>query len=150
MRKTLAPLAFALLVVGHAQSEEKAKGAFDAAKLAGDWKISSGLRNGEKISEMGMKMPIKVTKDDFILGAGEMKFVMGYKLDTKAKPVAIDLSIKSGPVPEGKAIGIIAMDGNKMKLCYVTDDGSGVKRPTKFESTKDNNAALFELVPAKQ
>jgi uncharacterized protein (TIGR03067 family) len=150
MRKTLAPLVLALLVVSHANSEEKAKGAIDPAKLAGDWKITSGMRGGEKISEMGMKTPIKISKEDFTLGTGEQKFVIGYKLDAKAKPIAIDMSIKSGPVNEGKAIGIIAMDDGKLKLCYVVDDGSGVKRPTKFESTKDNNAALFELVPAKQ
>lgn len=151
MRKTLAPLALALLVVGQVSSEEtKAKGAFDAAKLIGDWKIASGMRNGDKITEEGMKMPVKITKDTLSLGSGDQTFVMAYKLDTKANPVTIDLSLKSGPVSEGKALGIIALEGGKMKLCYIPDDGSGAKRPKKFESTKDNNAALFELVPAKQ
>jgi uncharacterized protein (TIGR03067 family) len=156
MRKTLAPLALALLVVSSVNSEDakdknsgdaKNKG-FDAAKLVGDWKIAEGKRNGDPISEMGMKTPIKVTKDTFTLGTGDQKFVMAYKLDTKASPVAIDISIKEGPVNEGKALGIIAVDGNKVKLCYVVDDGSN-KRPTKFESTKDNNAANFVLEPKK-
>src|SRR5262249_21258065 len=79
-RNTLAPLALALLVVGQARTEDaKGKGGRDAAKLVGDWKITTGLRGGDKIGEMGMKMPIKVTKDTFILGTGDQKFVIGYK-----------------------------------------------------------------------
>ena len=80
-----------------------------------------------------------------IPAGGDMKFVMAYKLDTKANPVTIDMEIKEGPVPEGKAKGIIAIEGEQLKLCYHPTGGD---RPKKFEATKDNGAFYFVLKKA--
>ena len=151
MVKTIAALAVALFVVLPVNSEEtKAKAAFDPATVVGAWKITSGLRGGDKISDEGMKTKIVITKDTITLGTGDQKFVIGYTVDNKASPATIDMSIKEGPVSEGKAIGIVAADGEGFKLCYVVQESKDTKRPTKFESTKDNNAALFVLKPEKK
>jgi uncharacterized protein (TIGR03067 family) len=139
----IAPLVFVLSLTAIAGADEKKDAKFDASKLVGDWKIVSGMKQGEKVGEDHLKVKVKTTKDSFIL-EGEMgKFVMGYKLTTSAKPVAIDMEIKEGPIPEGKAIGIISVKGDEMKLCYVPD-ASGT-RPSKFESTQENGAFLWTL-----
>jgi uncharacterized protein (TIGR03067 family) len=149
MTKAIAAIAVALFVALPVNSEESKTG-FDPAKILGPWKIVSGMRGGEKVSDEGLKTKVVIEKETISLGTGEMKFVIGYKIDAKAKPATIDMSIKSGPINEGKAIGIIALDKNGFKLCYVVAEGSDTKRPTKFESTKENKAALFVLEPEKK
>ena len=78
-------------------------------------------------------------------GCADDKFVIAFKIDAKQTPAAIDMDIKSGPVNEGKAQGIIALEGEELKLCYTAEG----KRPARFESTKDNNAFYFVLKRAK-
>jgi len=67
---------------------------------------------------------------------------MSYKLDTSKSPFEIDMKIESGPVPDGAAKGIVALDGNKMKFCY---NGMGGNRPEKFETAEGDNCFFFEL-----
>ncbi len=89
------------------------------------------------------------TKDTVTVPAGpDMKFLMAYTIDTKTSPATIDLTIKDGPVKEGKAIGIIALEGDLLKIAYVPDEGSP-KRPTKFESAKDSAVMYFTLKKVK-
>src|SRR5262245_58440647 len=114
---------------------------FDPAKLVGDWTYVSGVKGGEKVEKDRLEGKVTFTKDRITIPAGgDMKFVMAYKLDTKASPVTIDMEIKEGPVPEGKAKGIITIEGDQVKLCYHPTGGD---RPKKFESTKDNGAFYF-------
>lgn len=142
MKHTIAPLALVLSLAAFAVADDK-KDKFEADKLVGDWSIVEGTKLGEKLGADHLKVKVKATKDTFIL-EGEMgKFVMGYKLGTAATPVTIDMEIKEGPVPEGKAIGIISLKGDDLKLCYVPDANG--QRPAKFESTKDNGAFFFTL-----
>lgn len=147
--KYVAPICTALvLAITPAFAEEK-KAAFDAAKLVGTWKYVAGTRGGEKVPEERLAGEVVITKETFTLPAGpDAKFVMGYKVDGKASPATIDLEIKDGPVKEGKAQGIISVDGDKIKLCYV-NVADNAKRPAKFESTADNKAFMFELKKVK-
>jgi uncharacterized protein (TIGR03067 family) len=145
--KTLATLCVALALVALAAADDKAK--LDPGKLVGDWTYVSGVRGGEKVDKERLAGKVTVTKDTFTLPAGPQdKFVMTYRVDAKAVPAKIDLDIKSGPVNEGKAEGIIAVDGDEMKICYVVA-GLGGKRPEKFESTKENGAFYFVLKRAR-
>jgi uncharacterized protein (TIGR03067 family) len=57
------------------------------------------------------------------------------------------MEIKDGPFQGGKAVGIITLEGDELKLCY---SPNGDKRPAKFESTADNGAHLFILKRAKE
>lgn len=119
---------------------------FDAAKLVGDWTYVEGMRGGEKVGKESLGAKVTFTKDTVTVPAGpDAKFLMAYKVNGKASPVAIDLEIKDGPVKEGKAVGIIALEGDTLKLCYSPEG----KRPAKFESTKDNGAFYFVLKRAK-
>lgn len=124
-------------------ADDKKDAKFDAAKMVGDWKIVEGMKQGEKVGEDHLKVKVKATKDSFILESEMGKFVMAYKLNTATNPVGIDMEIKEGPVPEGKAIGIVWVSGDDMKLCYVPD--ASATRPGKFESTKDNGTFFWTL-----
>ncbi len=123
---------------------EEVEPALDPAKLLGDWKYTAGKRAGEDVPEERLAGDVKVTKETFTLPAGpDSTFVMAYKLDAKKTPAAIDFEIKSGPVDEGSAKGVIKLiDKDTMQLCY---DPNNAKRPEKFESTKENGFFLFTL-----
>jgi uncharacterized protein (TIGR03067 family) len=115
----------------------------DLAGLIGTWDYVSGTRSGEAVSEERLAGNVVVTKETFTIPAGpDINFVMSYTVNTAAVPMAIDLKIEAGPVPEGQALGIIKWDGDTMQLCY---DPMGQERPMAFESTADNGCFLFTL-----
>ena len=134
-----------LLAVGSLGADEK-EAKFDAAKLVGDWNYVSGVKHGEKVDADHLKNKVVITKDTLTL-TGDMKFVMKYELDAKKNPVGIKLEMTESPFGAGaKAVGIISLNGDELKLCY---DPEGKKAPEKFESTDDNKAHLFILKRAK-
>ncbi len=77
----------------------------------------------------------------------DQKFVMAYKIDSSKTPMHVDFEIKEGPVPSGKAVGIIKLDGDSMKLCY---DSTGTNRPSKFETNEDDSNFMFVLKRAEK
>jgi uncharacterized protein (TIGR03067 family) len=140
---------FALVAVAGLSSAEEKK--FDASKLEGKWKITDGTKNGEKVKEENLKGEIIITKDTVTI-KGDMTHVMAYKLDTSKSPVQIDMEGKEGPSASFKAEGIIALDGDTLKIAYTTNiTGSGFdgKRPEKFETTKDSKSLYFVLKKEK-
>jgi len=140
MRKTLA-LGLAVALGALAAAEEKK---FDATKLEGNWEYKSGEKNGTKVEGESLKPKIKITKDTITVGEGDMLFEFKYTLDAKKDPVAIDMEMTKSPFGGGmKAKGIIAFDGDDVKLCYNPGDGD---RPAKFDGAK---AHLFVLKKAK-
>ncbi len=143
MKRTITPLVFVLFLAAFVSADDKQDNKFDAAKMVGDWTIIEGVKTGEKVGSDHLKTKVKVTKDTFILEGDAGKFVMAYKLDTAADPVSVDMEIKKGPIPEGKAKGIVWVKGDEMKLCYVPMAEG--QRPAKFESTKDNGALFWTL-----
>jgi len=139
-----ASLVLGLFLTTIATAEDKP--AFDAKKLEGEWTYVSGKRAGDDANKESLQGKVTITKDMITVPAGpDMKFIMAYKVDAKTNPVSIDIEIKDGPVKEGKAAGIIALDGDTLKLCYTAMG----KRPTKFESTKENGEFYFVLKRAK-
>jgi uncharacterized protein (TIGR03067 family) len=128
-------LAAALATVSRADDK---KAALDPAKLEGTWTFVSGMKNGAKASDEGLKSTVKITKDKLTMGEGDMKFEFKYSVNAKAGPAEIDLELTSGPVGAGsKAKGLVALDGDELKLCYSPED-----RPKEFSGEK---AFLFVL-----
>lgn len=121
----------------------------DPAKVLGSWNYVSGTREGEKVPEAHLKGTVRFDKDKVIVpGEKGEEFVMSYKIDGSKSPAAIDLTIDKAPIKEAvgsKAFGIIAVDGDAMKLAYV----EGNTRPKSFESTKENKVHAFVLKRAK-
>ena len=117
----------------------------DATKLVGNWNYVSGVRAGEEVPQERLAGTVKITADTFQVPSGqEQPFMMAYTLDTKTTPAGIDLKITGGPVPEGKALGIIKLENGKLAFCY---DPTGEQRPTTFSSTEENGLFLFWLEP---
>jgi uncharacterized protein (TIGR03067 family) len=117
MRMALVLGLAAALATGSRADDKKDKAPLDPAKLEGTWTF---------------------TKDKLTMGEGDMKFEFKYTVDAKASPATIDLEMTSGPVGAGsKAKGLIALDGDELKLCYSPED-----RPKEFSGEK---AFLFVL-----
>lgn len=123
---------------------ELQKKPFDREALVGDWKYASGERAGEAIAPDRLQGIVTVSKDKFVVPAGPgAEFVMSYTVDDKRFPVGIDLTIESGPAPEGKAVGLIQLDEGKLRFCY---DSTGANRPTEFKTSAEDGYFLFTLV----
>jgi uncharacterized protein (TIGR03067 family) len=142
--KTIAAFALGLgfvVFAGLTAAQEK-KG--DAPKLEGKYKLVGGKVNGKDIDEEAKKAEYTFTSDKITI-KGALTFVMSYKLDPKADPVAIDMDILEGPegTKGAKAQGIVELKGDILKLAYTMDKD---KRPKNFDG-KDGN--VFELKKQK-
>lgn len=125
--------------------EKKDAAAFDASKMVGTWEYKSGEKSGQKVGEEALKPKVKVTKDTITVGEGDMLFEFKYTVDAKASPAAIDMTMTKSPFNmELKAKGIVAVEGDEMKLCYNPTEGGD--RPAKFDGAK---AHYFVLKKAK-
>jgi uncharacterized protein (TIGR03067 family) len=137
-------VAFAGLAVAE---EKKAAPKFDAEKLVGKWKFTEGMKSGEKVEAKNLEgSDVTITKDSITIEGGGEKHVMKFKIDASKSPVQIDMDGEEGPAKGTKAEGIIAIDGDTIKLAYATNfPGLEGKRPEKFESTKDNKSFYFVM-----
>lgn len=112
---------------------------FDAKSLEGTWKVTGGKKAGADLSDMSKEGDYVFTKDTVTIKAGDMElFVMKFKIDEKATPMAIDMEITKSPGDSangGKALGIIELKDGEMKLCYPPMGGD---RPTKFDGAEKN------------
>ena len=148
--RTLAlTLALTVAVSAEDKKEDKKPADFDAKALVGKWTFTEGMKAGEKTEADKLKEPAEITADKITLKTADATFVFKYTADAKASPVAIDMEILE---PDGfkgaKAKGIIAVDGEKLKLAYnPAPDGA---RPTDFKSTKDNGNHVYMLKMAKK
>lgn len=117
----------------------------DKLDLKGTYKLVGGKKNGTDVDENSKKATYTVTEDKFTIGGGEFKFVMGYKLDTKATPAHIDMEILEGPegTKGSKAVGIVELKGDTLKLAYALDKE---KRPKGFDG---KDGFFFELKKEK-
>lgn len=109
---------------------------FDAKSLEGTWKVTGGKKAGSDLSDMSKEGDYVFTKDSVTIKAGDMElFVMKFKIDEKASPMAIDMEITKSPGDSangGKAEGIIEVKGDEMKICYPPMGGD---RPKKFDGS---------------
>ena len=133
-------LGLAVLVASTVAAQDKKPETLDPAKLIGDWKLSAGLKAGEKYEDT-MNGMTDVTKDKITVADDRATFVFGYKIDATKTPVEIDMEILQPDDLKGnKAKGIVKLEDGKMTLCY---HPTGGERPAKFESTADNGFFLF-------
>jgi uncharacterized protein (TIGR03067 family) len=119
---------------------------FDPAKLVGNWKYVSGVKDGMKLDADHFKgQTVTITKETFTL-KGDATFVMKYELDSKAKPVAIKFTITDGPFGVGaKGEGIIEVNGDDLKLCYAPEGAA----PKTFDAKEGSKYHLFVLKRTK-
>jgi uncharacterized protein (TIGR03067 family) len=131
------------LLLAPAAAEEK-KGKLDPAKLVGTWTYVSGMRNGKEVSADDLKKgTVEITKDTITLKSPDGNYVIKYELDQEKKPCQIKMEITEGPQGQGsKSVGIIAMKGGQLQLCYPPMGGD---TPTEFAAKEGSNLHLFVL-----
>lgn len=116
---------------------------FDKAAMLGTWTYESGMIAGEALAKERLAGEIVVTETEISIPAGpDAKYVMSYQVTGETSPASLDMSLVSGPVSEGKAIGLVGLEGDTMTICYALD---GDKRPEQLDSTGDNGHYLFVM-----
>lgn len=149
--KTLAVLTLGLVTCAGLAARADDKKA-DAPKLAGTYKLVAGKKNGEAVGDESKKGKYTIDAKTFTIWGGDKKaFVMGYKLDPKTTPVAIDMEILESEIfPDtkgSKAYGIVEQKGDTLKLAYVEKEKD--KRPKDF-SGKEGFAFEFKKEKEKK
>jgi uncharacterized protein (TIGR03067 family) len=141
-------LAIAFLAIPWSATGQGKSAALDVAKLEGTWDYLSGVKNGQKFDKEHFKdQMVIITKDKLTL-KGEATFVMKYEIDAKATPAVIKLLITESPFGDGaKAIGIVELNGDNLKICYAPE---GKDAPKTFESKEGSMTHYFELKRAKK
>lgn len=143
--KATASLVLVLGLIGSATLARAQDKKADPPKLEGKYNLVGGKIMGNPVDEASKKATYTITADRITIEGMGLKFVIGYKLDAKAAPVAIDLEILEGPdgAKGTKAAGIVEVKGETLKLAYSLEKD---KRPKDFEG-KDGH--LFELKKTK-
>jgi uncharacterized protein (TIGR03067 family) len=117
-RVAMLALGFAVCVGLTGRADDKKA---DAPKIEGKYSLIKGKKNGTDVDDMAKKAKYIIDDKKITIDGGDMKFVMTYKLDPKASPVAIDMEMVEAPI-EGvkgtKAYGIIEAKGDTLKLAY--------------------------------
>ena len=115
--------------------------------IAGPWVPTEMHQSGQKLAEAYLK----VTKLD--LSGGKYRLSVGaktatgtFKLDPKADPQAIDITIEAGDGKGESYLGRYKLDGDTLTVCHALD---GKDRPAKLESTAENGALLVVYKRAK-
>lgn len=113
--------------------------------LVGEYRITSGEKNGEAIPEERLKdTVVAITEDTFAVVDREKKELYSAKYTLKKQPGEkgvwqIDLESKA-PREGDKAIGLIKREGKEVWLIYAL----GETRPDGFEKTTEGQH-LFKL-----
>ncbi len=121
---------------------------FDAEKILGKWTYTAGKKSGADSNlELIQKGTVTITKETITLQDEMNKFVIKYKIDASKSPAVIEMEITESPFGAGmRAVGIIAMDGEVLKICY---NSMGETPPKQFESKEGESTNMFVLKRAK-
>lgn len=136
------------LLAARAAADDRPPG--DAAKLTGMYRITAGERDGQKIPEgelAGITVRIATNAITTLDKDKKEVFVATYTLDTSRTPWRIHLTATVTPMDKGKgtkAEGLIAADGDTVKLVYALPGGQA---PTAFKAGDKQH--LFVLTKVK-
>lgn len=117
-----------------------------ANPLVGTWTVVKGEHAGKPIDEGHFKGSVVTFTDGTIYGTDKDKkefFSAAYKLDKSAKPWVIHMASKSPK--EEKSDGVIAVDGDRMRIAYALPGG---KAPTELKAGEKQH--YFELKRVKK
>jgi uncharacterized protein (TIGR03067 family) len=104
----------------------------DLARLQGAWKFAS-YKGGspEQAKDLVARGKIVFTDDMLTYYVGSAKIGAGkIKLDPAKKPMHFDVTTTDGLEPGRLVVGIIAIDGDTLKICSFNHNKN---RPDKFE-----------------
>jgi uncharacterized protein (TIGR03067 family) len=129
-----------MLVVASASAAEKE--ATVASQMTGTWSCASATINGKLLSDSAVKKLHLTTTDTRYKTErrDEVLFDSTYRLDTTKAPVHINMVGTEGDLIGKEAQGIIAVEGDTLKICYTMP---GKPRPVSFASATNSEAYLI-------
>ena len=139
----------AMLVVAGAGAAEKVTGPNFSSQVIGTWSCVNATINGKSLSESSTKK-LRLTMTDTRYKTqrnDEVLFDSTYRLDTTKAPVQINMIGTEGDLIGKEAQGIIAMEGDTLKICYTMP---GKRRPIAFASATNSEAYLIVWKRARQ
>jgi uncharacterized protein (TIGR03067 family) len=152
MRAIAPMLLFGFLVAGATAADPAPKKPPTAAEelqhFQGTWQIESWQEKGKAIPAPDLK------KRGVFFGAnlfvyrrdGKLHQAGSLQLEPSRSPKTVNLSVKEGDGKDGVMLGIYAISGDTLKLCY---DPEGQKRPENFTPDSKSGFTLIELKKPK-
>jgi uncharacterized protein (TIGR03067 family) len=115
--------------------------------LKGTWNVVAGETGGERVSADRLRgSRVVITEDRIRVTEGGKTLEMTYKLDPKATPHHIDMTITEGPDKGKVGHGIYRFEGKRLEICYAAP---GKERPTAFKTKSGSHERLWVLERAK-
>jgi uncharacterized protein (TIGR03067 family) len=135
MTRTFAVLAlvlFGCFTIGRAaEPGDAAKG--DQGKLQGEWKMVSGMADGQAMPEEMLGTAKRVCKDDetTVMIGEQLLMKAKFTLDPSKTPKTIDYDMIDGFTKGQKQLGIYEFDGQTVRFAFAAP---GEQRPADFSS----------------
>ena len=132
------PMATSLALCARAAGDDPPRG---RGAVRGTWACTSAVVDGEPLPEKTVKeLRLTITADRYKTErADEVLFDSTYRLDPSKDPKQIEMTATEGDAAGKPALGIYAVDGDTLKMCYVMP---GRDRPKAFESAPGSKAYL--------
>jgi uncharacterized protein (TIGR03067 family) len=111
------------------------------AALQGSWVCASAVVDGKPLPEKTVKqLRLTISADRYKTErTDEVLFDSTYRLDPSKEPKQIEMTATEGDAAGRPALGIYAVDGDTLKMCYVMPD---LARPKSFDSAAGSKAFL--------
>jgi len=137
-----------LFVLGAASAQETVS-ANVTAQMTGTWSCVNATINGKPLSESALKkLRLTMTETHYKTEReDEVLFDSTYRLDATKTPVQINMVGTEGDLIGKEAQGIIAVEGDTLKICYTMP---GKPRPVSFASATNSEAYLIIWKREKQ
>src|SRR4030095_14048347 len=136
----------ATLVVAGAWAAENEINAKVVSQMTGTWSCAAATINGKPLADGSVKK-LHLTLTDTRYKTERMNertnvvlFDSTYRLDTTKAPVHINMVGTEGDLTGKEAQGIIALEGNTLKICYTMP---GTPRPISSASPTNSEAYLI-------
>lgn len=131
-------------VYGYASADEPAK-----SKLDGTYTIVAGEKNGKEVPADSLKGSIIVFDGDKVLGTDKDKkefFGSTFVIDKTTTPFTITM-MSTAPVKGEKAVGIIEMKDDTVRICYALLGGDA---PKEFKTQDKQHCFTMKRAPKSE
>jgi len=132
----------ATLVVAGACAAEKEINVNVTSRMTGTWSCVAATINGKPLADTTVKkLRLTMTGTRYKTErTDEVLFDSTYRLDTTKAPMHINMVGTEGDLAGKEAHGIIAVEGDTLKICYTMP---GKPRPGSFASATNSEAYLI-------